>query len=86
MCCACESKKLQKNNLFILITFIRQIASCPLTHAASFKSAVSVRLPCDNQIINGISQKVLDYFRLEIDQSVRSAHLQKICICYPRFV
>ena len=41
-----------------------------------FQSAGSARLPCDNRIISGISQKVLDYFQLEIYRTVRGANLQ----------
>jgi hypothetical protein len=53
-----------------------QSASCRRTHAASFKSAGSVRLPCDKRIINGISLKVIDHFRLEIYRAVQGANLQ----------
>ena len=55
--------------------FIRLSASCRFTHAANFKSTSSFRLHCDNHIINGISQRVLDYFRLEIDRNLRGANL-----------
>jgi hypothetical protein len=48
----------------------------PLNARCQFQSAGSVRLPCDNRIINGISQKVLDYFRLEIDRTVPGTNLQ----------
>jgi len=46
---------------------MRLIASCRFTQAANFKSTGSFRLHCNNGIIKGISQRVLYYFRLEID-------------------
>jgi len=55
---------------------MRLSASCNFTHAASFKSTGYFRLRCDNGIIKGISQIVLDYFRLETDRNVRGANLQ----------
>jgi hypothetical protein len=63
---------------------MRLSASCNFTHAASFKSTGYFRLRCDNGIIKGISQIVLDYFRLETDRNVRGANLQYICTYYPR--
>jgi hypothetical protein len=61
------------------------MTECRLTRC-QFQNEGSMRLPCDNRIINRIKQNVLDYFWLEIDRTVRGANLQKICTCYPRIV